>query len=90
MSIHAIKRRKPVALVAAALLVAATLAACGGSETHTFTPPGGGGGGGQPDQVDAFFAAVQAQLALTSETSEPIDIGGLTATSNEDKEATPI
>ncbi|WP_426196365.1 hypothetical protein [Massilia sp. DWR3-1-1] len=88
MKLRSTKGRQRAALVGAAVLAAAVLAACGGSSNHG-TPLTGGPG--QVDPVDAFFALVQGQVSLVAETiTEPVDIDGLTATSNEDKEPTAL
>ena len=66
------------------MLAAAVLAACGGSSNNG-TPLTGGPG--QVDPVDAFFALVQGQVSLVAETiTEPVNIDGVSATTNEDKE----
>lgn len=79
------RKRKLAALAGATLLAAGLLAACGGSNDHG--TPVAGGGTGQFDPVDAFFALVQGQVSLATETTtEPVSIDAVEATTNEDKE----
>ena len=82
--------RKRAAVAGAALAAALILAACGGSDHHDGGPMAGGPGA-DPTPVDAFIAAVQAQVAMSAETTgEPVSIDSIAVTGSEDKEAIAI
>ncbi|MFL6707401.1 MAG: hypothetical protein ACJ8HI_04255 [Massilia sp.] len=89
MSTTANIRRRNLA-AGAALAAALTLAACGGSDHHDGGPMAGGPGA-DPTPVDAFIAAVQAQVSMSAETTaEPVSIDSIAVTGSEDKEAIAI
>ena len=85
------KARTPAAVVGTALAAALILAACGGGGGGNGGDPIAGGSGADPAPIDPFLAAVQGQVSLSAETTgEPINIDGITVTSNEDKEPIAI
>lgn len=84
---------RPKAAIAAALIACASLAGCGsGTETHYYPDP-------TPaptptptptPMIDAFFAAVSGIVSAMSETTEPVSIDALVATSPENTEPEPL
>ncbi len=76
-----------------ALAVATVLTACGGAAGNgqaDMTPPTTDPGIPGPPLLDAFFAAVQALVGDSSDTTEPAAVDTVAVTMPEDGEPRPL